>query len=158
MPNRDERRVCPRCSTGFVVTLGTAGRPAEYCSTACRRAVARQNAVAKAEGRNPAEALELAKPRQGRSCDWCGNEFTPPARGRAARYCKKSCANLASRSRVRDGSNGLDRDAQATLEARSRTLGVSATILMAEALDAYWESEVWAERKREHLARAAELL
>ena len=83
---QSEARPCRKCGTTFARTHRGAGRPAEYCSEACRR-----------------DRIAL----RFRSCDHCGTAFVPdPAHWRTGRFCSKTCRDAgwlaASNAAYRD--------------------------------------------------------
>ena len=81
-----DERCCPVC--GRPTPHHAIGRPARYCSPACRTRAWRT--------RNPPA---VTQPRDETPCLQCGRPIPSPRTGRPARYCSPACRTRAWRSR-----------------------------------------------------------
>ena len=82
----DETAGCPVCSRP--VPHRATGRPARYCSPACRTRAWRT--------RNPSAVIQ---PCDGTPCPQCGRPVSGGGIGRPARYCSPACRTRAWRTR-----------------------------------------------------------
>ncbi len=150
------RIVCPVCDTVVLHEAGTPGRRPIYCSRSCAKKVASQRYQARRAGRDPDEAARLTTDvRVEVRCEYCGTPFSPKATGRPPRYCKKSCANLASRMRAGVADlelAALTAEARHAVERFSRLTGTPIPAVFARAVDCYMAGEEWRELQAKAVA------
>jgi hypothetical protein len=78
---------CGRCGGDLPAPAAT-GRPARWCSAACRQAAHRQ------------QVAGVTKRRHETSCPGCGRPVTVAGTGRPARWCSPACRTRAWRTRT----------------------------------------------------------
>ncbi|MBN1174617.1 MAG: hypothetical protein JXA67_20805 [Micromonosporaceae bacterium] len=84
---RTSTRHCSHCQHPMPTPAAT-GRPARWCSPACRQAAHRQRGT-------------VTKPRNETPCPACGQPIPTTATGRPARWCSPACRTRAWRTRPR---------------------------------------------------------
>lgn len=95
---------CRRCGKTFPRRTGR-GRPAQWCSSECRRKDYRQRLRAETE-KKPARPVppryRFLPTAPGLSCGYCGAPIIPQRRGRPRLWCSPACSLQAHRQRLRN--------------------------------------------------------